>query len=252
MSNKFTPVISVNDINKSFIRSNGEKLNVLENICIDAYQGEFIGIVGHSGCGKTTLLRIICAFDNPDSGTILIDGIKRESPNKDVLMIFQSFDQLFPWKTVLQNVMFPLVATRISKDRHEVKSYAQKRIADVELSEFENSYPYELSGGMKQRAVLARALVLRPKVLLMDEPFASLDVTTRSALYELVRRVCTKYGITVLFVTHSVEEAVLLSDRIIIIKDTPGKINCILDNSPNDSINGKEQSELVQKILALL
>ena len=229
------PVVSVQNVSKSFLQNGGKSLEVLRNISFCVGQNEIIALVGHSGCGKTTLLRIICGFEQADEGMVLLDGEKRTKPDKNALMLFQDFNQLLPWKTLLGNVMHPLVATKTIRSRQDARKHAMKRIADVGLSGFERSYPHQLSGGMKQRAAVARGLALQPRVLLMDEPFASLDNITRGTLQILTRRVCEKYGISAVLVTHSVEEAVVMADRIIVMDRNPGRIKAILDNEVKDA-----------------
>lgn len=224
------PVVSVQNISKSFKQNDGGMLEVLRDVSFDIQQNEIVAVIGHSGCGKTTLLRIVCSFENSDNGFVLVDGVKHVKPNKEVLMLFQEFNQLLPWKTVLGNVIHPLIATKTITDRKDARKHALKRIADVGLNGFERSYPHQLSGGMKQRTAVARALALQPRVLLMDEPFASLDNITRGTLQVLTRRVCEKYGISALLVTHSVEEAVVMADKIIVMDKNPGRVKAILEN----------------------
>jgi NitT/TauT family transport system ATP-binding protein len=244
--NNEIPVLSVQDICKKF----GD-LKVLRTVSLDLGENEIVAIVGHSGCGKTTLLRIVCALEIADAGAVLLDGARHDNPGKDALMLFQSFDQLQPWRTVLGNVMFPLTTTGKMR-KSDARTLAMKRIADVGLGGFENAYPHTLSGGMKQRAVVARALALAPRVLLMDEPFASLDNITRGTLQALTRRVCEKYGISALLVTHSVEEALVMSDRIIVMDKDPGRIKAVVDNSARDALTVKRRSVLTEEIVALL
>ena len=239
------------DVHKTFVRAEDGNVNVLRGINLDIEQGEFVGLIGYSGCGKTTLLRIVCGFEAAEDGIILIDGLKHEKPNRNVLMLFQDFNQLFPWKTVLGNVVHPLISTGFIKNKKDAKNRAIKRITDVGLSGFENSYPHELSGGMKQRAAVARALALQPRVLLMDEPFAALDNITRRTLQELTRRVCDKYGITVFFVTHSVEEAVILADRIAVM-NRRGTIEKVFENPDRLDINPEKRIKLVTEITNIL
>jgi NitT/TauT family transport system ATP-binding protein len=228
------PVVSVQNICKSFKQNDGSALTVLEDVSFNIGQNETVAVIGHSGCGKTTLLRVICGFERAGSGFVLLDGERHEEPGKDALMLFQDFNQLLPWKTVLGNVMHPLLATKAVKSKQDAQKRAQKRISDVGLTGFENSYPHQLSGGMKQRAAVARALALQPRVLLMDEPFAALDNITRAALQVLTRRVCDKYGIAALLVTHSVEEAAVMADRIVVMDKNPGRIKTILENDVKD------------------
>ena len=222
------PVVSVQNVSKSFRQNNGGSLEVLRDISFNVAQGEIIAVIGHSGCGKTTLLRIVCGFEPADGGDILLDGVKHTSPGKNALMLFQDFNQLLPWKTLLGNVMHPLTATKSIRSRQDARKHALKHIADVGLAGFEHSYPHQLSGGMKQRAAVARALALQPRVLLMDEPFASLDNITREALQILTKRICKNHGISALMVTHSVEEAIIMSDRIIVMDKNPGRVKAVV------------------------
>ena len=245
------PVVSVQNISKSFRQNDGRLLEVLCDVSFDVGQNEIVAVIGHSGCGKTTLLRIACSFEPPDNGFVLLDGVKCVKPCKDMLMLFQGFNQLLPWKTVLGNVVHPLVATKSVRSRQDAKKHAQKRIRDVGLESFEQSYPHQLSGGMKQRAAVARALALQPRVMLMDEPFASLDNITRGALQVLTRRVCEKYGISALLVTHSVEEAVVMADRIIVMDKNPGRVKAILTNAAKDA-PPEQRAEFTAEALRLL
>jgi NitT/TauT family transport system ATP-binding protein len=237
------PVLSVQGVCKNF-----GALNVLQNVSLDLKANEMVAIIGHSGCGKTTLLRLICAFEFYDQGLILLDGARRDRPSKEALMLFQSFDQLQPWRTALGNVMYPLRVAGAAKNR--ARELACKRLADVGLSDFMNAYPHMLSGGMKQRVAMARALALTPRVLLMDEPFAALDNITRSTLQNLTSRVCGKYGISALLVTHSVEEALIMGDRIVVMDRNPGRVKAIVENPCRD-ISGR-RGELKEKIMKLL
>lgn len=222
------PVVSIQNLGKSYRHYDASQLKVFEGIDLGVAQGEVAGIIGPSGCGKTTLLRCICGFEEPDEGLVLIDGAPHQRPSRDVLMLFQDFNQLLPWKTVIGNVMFPLLATGAVPDKKEARRLAEARLNDVGLKNFLNSYPRQLSGGMKQRAAVARALALQPRVLLLDEPFAALDAITRRSLQLLTRRVCGKHGITVLLVTHSVDEAVTMSDKIVIMAPAAAGIKKVI------------------------
>ncbi len=246
------PVLSVQNVHKRFKMNSGAWLGVLEDISLNLSQNEMVGIIGHSGCGKTTFLRIICAFETADSGIVLADGALMQKPCKDVIMLFQNFNQLLPWKTVLGNITHPLLATKTVKTRKDALLKARKMILDVGLAGFEDTYPHQLSGGMKQRAAVARALAMHPRVLLMDEPFAALDNITRGTLQTLTRQVCEKYGITVLFVTHSVEEAAIMADRIIIMDRNPGRIKKVVNNPGRVSHTPQERGEFVAGIMELL
>lgn len=241
------PLLSVQNISKRY----GD-LVVLEDVSLEVGECETVAIIGHSGCGKTTLLHIICALLNADDGLVLLDGASHTTPTKDALMLFQSFDQLQPWRTVLKNVMYPLLATKTVKDRAVAKELALKRIADVGLQDFAATYPHTLSGGMKQRVAVARALALRPRVLLMDEPFAALDNITRGKLQALTRRVCGKYGISAILVTHSVEEALLMADRIIVMDKNPGRIGKVFENPEKVAQEPSARAALSSEIMELL
>ncbi len=245
------PVVSVQNVRKVFKQNDGGLLEVLRDVSFDIHVNETVAVIGHSGCGKTTLLRVICGFERADAGFVLLDGERREQPGRDALMLFQDFNQLLPWKTVLGNVVHPLIATGAARSRADAEKRALKRIADVGLTGFEQSYPHQLSGGMKQRAAVARALALQPRVLLMDEPFAALDNITRGALQLLTRRVCEKYGISALLVTHSVEEAVVMADRIIVMDKNPGSVKAILNNTAKDA-SPEERGIFTVKTLGLL
>lgn len=207
--------ICLRSVSKYYQRSQ-EQLRVLDDIDLDIYQGEILAILGPSGCGKTTLLRQIAGFDMRESGSIIMDGQEVDKPEVNRIMIFQDFDQLFPWKTVIQNVIYPLKVNNIGESDNANREIAVKYLKLVELGGFEDSYPHQLSGGMKQKAAMARALALKPKVLLMDEPFGSVDALTRISLQNLLLKVWRETGVTIVLVTHDIQEAVLLSDRIVV------------------------------------
>jgi ABC-type nitrate/sulfonate/bicarbonate transport system ATPase subunit len=246
------PVISIQGLSKSFRKNDGDTLRVLDDINLDVYQNEIIGVIGHSGCGKSTLLRIVCAFDTSDAGLVLADGGLHEKPRKDILMLFQNFEQLLPWLSVLDNIAKPLLASHRLRSKKDAVKRAVKLVSDVGLNGFERSFPHQLSGGMKQRGAVARALAFQPRVLLMDEPFASLDNITRGALQVLTRNVCEKYGITVIFVTHSVEEAMIMADRIVVMEKNPGRIKRIVDNPNKSEISRGERNLIIEDIMKLL
>lgn len=216
-------ILSIKDLKKSFKTDDGE-LVAIEDFDLDVEEGEFVSLLGPSGCGKTTVLRMVAGLDRPTSGTIYLKDKKIVEPGLDRGMVFQEF-ALFPWRTVKRNIEFGMELTRISKDeRHD---RAQRYLEFVGLKGFENAHPHELSGGMKQRVALARALANKPDILLMDEPFGALDAQTRNLMQKELVRVTEKTGKTVLFVTHSVDEAVYLSDRIVVLSARPAKIKNI-------------------------
>jgi len=198
---------------------------VLRDINLTVAPSEFVSIVGASGCGKTTFLRIVDGLIQPDAGRILIDDKLVNEPGQDRGFVFQA-DCLLPWRTVIDNIALGLELQ--GKDRQAAREGARPYIRLVGLQGFENSHPGELSGGMRQRANLARALVINPKVLLMDEPFAALDAQTREIMQQELLRIWSQERKTVLFVTHQIEEAVYLSDRVIVFTARPGRIKQIV------------------------
>ena len=207
-------------VTKSFIRGD-EELLVLEDINLAFRPGEFVSLVGASGCGKTTLLRIIDGLIEPTSGEVLLDGRRIGRPGPDRGFVFQS-DCLLPWRSVLDNIIFGMELQRIPKS--ESRSRAQQLIKLVGLAGFEGHFPLELSGGMKQRVNLARALAVNPQILLMDEPFAALDAQTREVMQAELLRIWAEAQKTVVFVTHQIDEAVYLSDRVVVLRARPGRV----------------------------
>lgn len=201
-------------------------LQVLKNINFSAHEGEFICVLGPSGCGKTTFLRILAGFE-PYTGDVIIDGNRVESPSPDRFVVFQKFDQLFPWKTVFKNIEFGLSIKGMPKEKR--KKIVMEIIGLVGLSKFENIYPHQLSGGMKQRAAIARALVMDPSVLLMDEPFGSLDSQMRKKLQREMVKIWQKVPKTIVFVTHSIDESIILGDRVVMMTSLPGRIKGVVD-----------------------
>ena len=244
-------VLKVENIEKTFQTKEGSH-QVLHNVSLEVAKSSILCILGYSGCGKTTLLRIISALEMPDGGKIFVDNELYSKPSKDVLLLFQDFNQLFPWKSVRNNIVHSLLITKSVENKELAAEEADNILREVGLYEFGNHYPQQLSGGMKQRAAVARVLALKPRILLMDEPFASLDMVTRHNLQKLVREKCKKYGITVVFVTHGVEEAVLTGDKIIIMKANPGEIKMILDNTymyAQNSVNKMQMMSIIMQQL---
>jgi NitT/TauT family transport system ATP-binding protein len=213
--------LTIEHLSKQFVKNGKENVEALLNISIDVRDEEFICILGPSGCGKTTLLRIIAGLDHPTSGRVVIDGTVIDSPNRKLGMIFQDYS-LYPWRTVNENIAFGLELQGVPKEQRA--AIVQKYLELTGLAEFGTSYPYELSGGMRQRVAVVRALAIDPKVLLMDEPFGALDAQTRNKLQYDLLDIWGKTKKTVLFVTHSVDEAVFLADRIIVLTPRPGMI----------------------------
>ena len=199
----------------------GESVHVLENIQHRIENGRFVSIIGPSGCGKTTLLRIIAGLEKASAGKVLWDGKELVQGTEEVGLVFQEY-ALFPWRTTLQNIEMGLEIRGMDKPKRRLT--AMEYIKTFDLNGFEHRYPRELSGGMKQRVAIARTLIMNPRVVLMDEPFGSLDSQTRNAMQEFLLRIWLKRGDTIIFVTHNVEEAVFLSDEIVILSKRPARL----------------------------
>jgi NitT/TauT family transport system ATP-binding protein len=213
--------IALNGVFRSYANSRGSFTPALQNIDLEIEQGEFVCIVGPSGCGKSTLLHLIAGLDRPTTGEITVDGSPVNGPGTDRILLFQELG-LFPWLTVRQNVEFGLKMAGVSKA--ERRDRARVFLRMVHLSHFEDHYIHQLSGGMKQRVALARSLAIRPKILLMDEPFAALDAQTRDMLHDELERIWKETAPTIVFVTHNVREAVRLGDRVLLMSFRPGRI----------------------------
>ena len=216
-------VLEVENVTKTFVMEKS-KILVLDNVSFSVRNDEFACLVGPSGCGKSTMLRIIAGLEKADSGKILFHGQPITQPTPKITMIFQLFG-LLPWKTALENVEVPLEVLGIEKEKR--KHVAEEYLNMVGLEGFENTYPHDLSGGMKQRVGIARALALKPDVLLMDEPFSSLDELTAKTLRELVLDIWRNPALTTntfIMVSHNVEEAVFMADRVIVMSPRPGKV----------------------------
>ena len=220
------PKLEISHLTKKFPQRRGEPLPVLTDISFAIADLEFVAIVGPSGCGKSTFLRIVDGLIVPDAGTIRIDGRETNGAGHGRGMVFQSFD-LFPWRTALGNVEFGLQMMDVP--RRERRERAQHWIEAVKLKGFEHAYPHQLSGGMQQRVGIARALAVEPEVLLMDEPFGALDVQTRDLLQDELLAIWQQKRKTVLFVTHSIEEAIYLADRVVIFTARPARIDRVLE-----------------------
>jgi NitT/TauT family transport system ATP-binding protein len=213
--------LKIHHLSKDFPVPGGEPIRALSDIDLDVRDKEFISVLGPSGCGKTTLLRIIAGLETATEGSIEIEGQLVQGPSPKMAMIFQEYS-LYPWRTVLDNVTFGLELQSMGKEEARTKAIEFLRL--VGLEEFIYRYPYELSGGMRQRVAVARALAIEPKILLMDEPFGALDAQTRNNLQIELLVIWQKTKKTVIFVTHSVDEAVFLSDRIVVLTPRPGHI----------------------------
>ena len=219
-------MLEVKNICKIYEADDGDGVQALQNINIEVKDKEFVCIIGPSGCGKTTLLRIIAGLEKPDSGSVTLNNETILAPGPDRGMVFQEYS-LFPWRTVLKNITFSLELKKIPKaERNKI---ANEYLELVGLEMFADSYPHELSGGMKQRVAIARALVNDPKILLMDEPFGAVDAQTRNMLQQELLKIWEKEKKTIMFITHSVDEAVFLADRVVVFTARPGKIKEIIN-----------------------
>jgi NitT/TauT family transport system ATP-binding protein len=220
-----TMALVLDSISKSFSLADGSTVDALSGISLAVADSEFVSVLGPSGCGKTTLLRIVAGLETPTSGTITLDGERIAGPSPRMAMIFQEYS-LYPWRTVIDNIEFGLEIRGMT--REERKKRAIEYLDLVGLRDFAGRFPYELSGGMRQRVAVARALAIDPAILLMDEPFGALDAQTRNRLQRELLDIWEKTRKTVLFVTHSVDEAVYLSDRIVVLTPRPGRIREIV------------------------
>jgi NitT/TauT family transport system ATP-binding protein len=228
-------MLTVEHLNKSY-----DKVEAIHDVSFEVGAGEFVCVVGPSGCGKTTLLKCISGLLEPSGGTVHTDGT--------LALVFQEYSRsLFPWMTVRQNVAFPLRRNKVPK--REVRRLVEQTLASVGLEHAIDRYPWQLSGGMQQRVAIARALAFKPQILLMDEPFASVDAQTRADLEDLVLEVRRQYEITILFVTHDIDESVYLSDRIVVLTASPTTVQEVLDvplGQPRDQVQTKERPEFTQ------
>lgn len=212
--------VSISDVSKVYA-ARGREIVALSDVDLDIAAGEFVTILGPSGCGKSTLLHIVGGFEGPTRGQVAVDGGLVTKPGRDRGMVFQSAT-LFPWKTISGNVAWPLQTA--GRSSREVKARVAELLGLVGLSDFASAYPAELSGGMRQRAAIARALAMQPRVLLMDEPFGALDALTRELMQEELVKIADAAQLTVLFVTHDISEAVFLGDRVVVMSRRPGRI----------------------------
>ncbi len=222
-----TGFISIEGISRRY----GTAAPIFENLWLSMSQGEFVCVIGHSGCGKTTVLNILAGLDAPSAGTVIVDGKAIEGPSLDRAVIFQGHS-LLPWRTVMGNVAYAVTSRHRDWTTAQVEAHAQKFIDLVGLAGAEHKRPAELSGGMKQRVGIARALSIEPKIMLMDEPFSALDALTRGTLQDEVRRICTDTGQTVFMITHDVDEAIYLADKVVLMTNGPGAVLAEIVENP--------------------
>jgi len=218
-------VLEIEEVSRDFESPSGV-VRALDGIRCSVRQREFVSVIGPSGCGKSTLIRILAGLDRPSSGAVRLDGKPVDGPGSDRGMVFQGYT-LFPWLSVKQNVMFGPRMQGVSRRQAEQRAFEWLRL--VGLEDFADHYPSQLSGGMKQRVAIARALANQPRILLMDEPFGALDAQTRSSMQAHLMRVWESVDVTILFITHDLDEATLLSDRIVVLGSNPGRVLEVID-----------------------
>ena len=236
-------MLEIDGLSKTY-GSGAGATRAIADVSFSVEQGELVCVVGPSGCGKTTLLRCISGLLRPSGGVVRVRGTPVVKPPKEMAYVFQDYSRsLLPWMTVNDNVVLPISRKH---GRAERARLVQESLRAVDLSGFEDHYPWQLSGGMQQRVALARALAYQPQIMLMDEPFASVDAQTRADLEDLVLRVREAYGVTILFVTHDIDESVYLADRIVVLTPRPTVVQEVLDvelPSPRDQVETKELPE---------
>jgi NitT/TauT family transport system ATP-binding protein len=218
---KTASVLDLIGVTKRFAAAGGAPLTAIERISMSVRQGEFVAVVGPSGCGKSTILNLVAGLDKPSEGRILLNEVPVTGPNPSVGFMLQK-DLLLPWRSIVHNVEFGLEARAIS--RAERRERALRELARCRLSDFAHSYPYQLSGGMRQRAALARTLAIEPAIVLLDEPFSALDAQTKLILQKSFAQTIAGSAITTLLITHDLSEAVIMSDRILVMSERPGRI----------------------------
>jgi ABC-type nitrate/sulfonate/bicarbonate transport system ATPase subunit len=216
---KNSPVLEIRGIGKTFHSTLGETVRALQDVNLAVHEGDFVTLVGATGCGKTTLLNLIAGLDTPDEGHLRLSAGLRLGDN--IAYVFQHYT-LFPWRTASSNVAFALQMRGLARVQRKRKAY--ELLCKVGLEGFGNAYPHELSGGMRQRAAIAQALAMQPKLLLMDEPFGAVDDSTRGELQQMVNELWQENHTTIIFVTHNIDEAILLGSRVLIFSERPGRI----------------------------
>lgn len=244
MSKGGEPVLEIRKLGKTY--GTGERAtHAIADVSFAVEDGEFVCVVGPSGCGKTTLLKCVGGLLHPGSGEVLLRGRKVTSPPEEMALVFQEYGRsLMPWSSVWNNVLLPLRHKKLAA--RERKTLVEEALAAVGLTPFSHHYPWQLSGGMQQRVAIARALAYQPSILLMDEPFASVDAQTRGDLEDLVLQVREEFAVTIVFVTHDIDESVYLSDRVVVLTHAPTEVKEIIDVDlpfPRDQITTKELPE---------
>lgn len=254
---KMSSYLELKNITKKFSEGKKEK-TVVKNINLKLKKNEFLTILGPSGCGKSTLLKIIAGFIEAEKGQIYKKGKRLSKPGLDRVMLFQDFEQLFSWQSVLANVVFALKSAQKKQknklNKNQLENKALEYLKKVKLKKYSSYYPHQLSGGMKQRTALARTLASGAEILLMDEPFASVDNQTRRELQQMLIKIWKEEEKSIVFITHDIREAVFLADRIVVMKNEPGEIIEIIDNElvrPRQQ-SGRKFNQLFQKLAKIL
>ncbi|HKK15025.1 MAG TPA: ABC transporter ATP-binding protein [Gammaproteobacteria bacterium] len=245
-----SPLLDVNGVTLQY-KTKDHLITATYRVSFEVYEADRFVLLGPSGCGKSTLLKAVGGYMHPVEGDIKLGERHITRPGPDRMMVFQEFDQLLPWKTVKQNVMFPMCSAGKCSAR-EAEERAMAYIEKVNLTKFANSYPHTLSGGMKQRVAIARGMAMEPDVLLMDEPFAALDALTRRKMQEELLRLWDDTHFTVLFVTHSIPEAVKIGNRILLLSPHPGQVKAELNSTGNDDVDPQSGQRLSDRIHEML
>ena len=246
------PLLAVDGVTLQY-KTRDQLVTATHRVGFKVYPADRFVLLGPSGCGKSTLLKGVAGFMKPVEGTISLAGQPVERPGPDRMMVFQEFDQLLPWKTVVQNVMFPMLASG-KYARREAAARADVYIEKVNLTKFRDAFPHMLSGGMKQRVAIARAMAMEPAILLMDEPFAALDALTRRKMQDELLQLWDDTRFTVLFVTHSIEEAIIVGSRILVLSPHPGRVKAELNSHEfgHGHQEGAAFAELARRIHTML
>jgi NitT/TauT family transport system ATP-binding protein len=249
-SNAAAPLLEVDGVTLQY-KTKQHLVTATYRVGFNVHRGDRFIVLGPSGCGKSTLLKGVAGFLKPVEGTIRLNGKAIQKPGPDRMMVFQEFDQLLPWKTVKQNVMFPMVTTSRFPAR-EAEQRALATIDKVGLGKFRDVYPHMLSGGMKQRVAIARAMAMEPDILLMDEPFAALDALTRRKMQEELLLLWEDIRFTMLFVTHSIEEAIIVGNRILVLSPHPGQVKAELNSGGMGAVGSDNFVALQNRIHDML
>lgn len=236
-------MLQLQDAVLQYNRPEGDQLTVLDHISLNIAQGERWAVIGPSGCGKSSMLHVLAGLQPLTSGSVQYQGEPHTKPNSEISVILQEYG-LFPWKTVEQNVGLPLKLQKAPKA--EIQSRVTALLAQMQLSEHARKFPSQLSGGQRQRVAIARALIAQPKVLLMDEPFSALDALTRETMQNIVLELCEQQNLTLVMVTHNIEEAIFLGQKIAVFSDNSGRISHIADNSHSGELSYRGTEEFYQ------